>query len=165
MIFTWRRHKNPLMAILAFFIRFFTGGGPEHVRLYMGNGKFTEFTYPESRWGDLSEIDMKYNRVEIGRNLLMWDLTDEEKENLRKWCKKQMGKPYDVYELVWEQLLDEIDLDSMDDSSSKSFVCSSYVGNAYKKAKRDFLPNEKLISPQDLREAADYLAVWRSWKK
>lgn len=149
------------MRFISWAIRLLTKGGPEHVRLYMGDNKFTEFTWPKSRWGILAEINLENTKIEIGRNPLIVNLTKSENEKIKKWCENQMGKNYDLKELIWEHLLDELKINKKDDSSKRKFVCSTYIKYAFNSINKDPLPNEPLTSPQDLRKIPGYIIVYK----
>jgi len=135
--------------------------GPSHVRLYLGDDVFWEFTMPACRYGQLHEIDLGRVDVEVGYHGLY--LFDEKiAQKIRAEARRLIGTPYDTWEL-FDHLLDELGIDHEQDSDPRRFVCSTGVEHLFRTAGIPFRPDlpEQLVSPQDIRESRFYRVRWR----
>lgn len=164
LIFTWgRSSKTEDLASLVVkeAIEGITGG-PSHVRLYLYNDVFWEFTVPRCRFGKLAEIDLEKVDVEVGYHIFAEDLDPESVIQLNDEAEKLTGTPYDVLEL-FDHLADEIGLDHKQDSDPEKFVCSTGVEHLFRLIEIPFRPDlpEQLVSPQDIRESRFYRVRWQ----
>jgi hypothetical protein len=165
LIFTWQHSSQaPDVASIAIgeTIEAVTRG-PSHVRLYINDDVFWEFTVPTCRWGHLQEIDLAHCDLEIGYHVFTWRMTPEHRERIVEEAKRLIGTPYDIPEL-WEQLLHEWGIDDADDSRKDRFVCSSGVEHVFRHIGLGFRPHHSLVSPEDIRESPDYGIRWQ-WGK
>lgn len=142
-------------------------GGPSHVRLYMKglheDFDFWEVTYPKCRFGYMTELDEKYRGefdIEIGRYKdLPFPLPKELSDKGIERMEKLEGSLYDLGELLFSQLFDELGIDHTDNSDPERFVCSSGVENIFRIMGFPFCPNHPLVSPEDIVHSKFYVKV------
>jgi len=161
-ILTWKRGN-----IISEIISFFTRKGPSHVRTWTRglyeNFDFFEVTFPKPRFGYMAEIDFKEYRIEIGRHQnLPYPIPDDMvKIAIDEMIKLRDNTFYDVGEL-FEHLLEEVGIDSVDNSNPDHFVCSSgdeHIRKMWNKKEYLWCPDQQLVSPQDIRESPFYRKV------
>ena len=160
MIMTWPKRWN----FISWFITWITRGGPSHVRVYckglFEDFEFFEVTFPRGRFGYMNEIDPKYYKVEIGRHSeLFYPLPKELSDKGLKTMISLSDIDYDVGELAFSQLFDELGIDHTDQSSQEKFVCSSGAEHILASMNFPFCPSEQLVSPQDIRKSKFYVKV------
>ena len=163
-ILTWPKHPTGFIGLLSRIITWVTRKGPSHVRTYIKglykDYDFFEVTYPHSRFGYMSEVDPKEYRIEIGRHRGLPSPLPKELSDiaiLEMW--KIEGSNYDAFEL-WEHLLDEAGIDSIDNSVPNKYVCSSGNGHIMYWMGYPWHIKGKivsLLSPQDIRESDEYV--------
>jgi hypothetical protein len=161
LIFTWGRssHAQDIWTlVMQESIEGFTSG-PSHVRLYIGEGRFWEFTLPACRYGDVKEIDLHKVDLEVGDHRMADSLSTGQREALLMEAQRLIGTPYDVQEL-FEHLLQEWGMDLEDDSDPRRFVCSSGIEHLFRVAGIPFRPDDPLVSPQDIRHSPHYERKW-----
>ena len=163
LIMTWgRSSKAPDLSRLLIQegIEGLTRGGPSHVRLYVGEGRIWEVTYPVCRYGVLAEIDLRECDVEVGYHDGVESASEEQRRLILLAADRLVSSRYDVGELI-EHLFDELGLDTKDHSDPARFVCSSGVEYCFRKAGLGFCPEEELVSPEDIRLSPHYRVRWQ----
>jgi len=172
-ILTWKRGN-----FISEIISFFTRKGPSHVRTWIKglykDFDFFEVTFPEPRFGYIRELDLKKYRIEVGRHKnLPCPVPDEMvRIAIDEMIRLTEKTKYDVGEL-WENLLEELGIDSVDNSNPEHFVCSSGDEHNRKMWKEfeklygvlTWCPEQQLVSPQDIRESDYYIKLGRKERK
>lgn len=87
------------------------------------------------------------------------DLTDEQREKIVEYAKKQIGKPYD-YKAILEELERFEFGKAIEPEEPGRFICSSLIAAAYKSAGID-LTDCPLAAPDDLYKSKKLAVVGR----
>jgi len=170
LIMTWPKLENHDLStfVISGGIMLFTGGGPSHVMIYRERRLIWEVTWPKPRVVGAEAWNTENYDIEIGFHWVAEYQRDKFLKFNAPLMDQQMrkiltlGKTYDIWELGW-QLLDELGIYHLDKSDQSRFVCSSGVESVWKAGGLPFRPDQKLVSPQDIRMSKDYGIRWQSW--